>query len=212
MNAADTPFLAIDVETTGLDPARHKPLELGLALITPDLDVAARTSWIIPWRPESLLALRRDAGEHVDAMHETSGLWRDCAETPGNLYAMMTADALPLLWPGYRDVMDWVGTHAPHPGIPLLGSSVHFDAHWAAAWFPCLLHTPEMGARTHRLADISAVRELLTRWAPHIVRDAPGSRKLHRVDPDLDDTLAEARHYRDALGLTWTNAPEAAAS
>ena len=201
MNAVDTPFLAVDLETTGLDPTRHKPLELGLALVTPDLTVTTRASWVIPWRPESIPALRRDAGEHVDAMHEASGLWRDCAAAAGNLYAMLRGQDLPTVWGRYAEVIAWVYEHAAHPAIPLLGSSVHFDARWLDAWFPHVL-APHGDTRTHRLADISALRELLTRWAPHIAAAAPGGRKLHRVDPDLDDTLAEARHYRDALGLT----------
>lgn len=198
----DTPFLLVDVETSGLDPHHSfsRPLELGLALVTPDLAIVDRYSWVIPYRPADVDVLREHASYRVQEMHDASGLWDACRD-PAGFFAVDGSAGIRHS-PLHADITTWVHEHAPDVSVPLLGSSIHFDARWLVAWLPGVLTGPMGEPRTHRLADVSAMRELLARWAPAIVDTAPGPRRLHRVDPDMDDTLAEARHYRDALGLT----------
>jgi oligoribonuclease len=205
MNAL--PLLMVDVETSGLDPRTAVLLEVGFAVVTPDRDIVERASWVVPYTPGSIANARRRADPIVQAMHDTSGLWKACASDRagsgvGYLSALDAAhdDGWRYQWPAHREVIDWVTTHAGDPQIPLCGSSVHFDKHWLEMWFPEITT-----GRTHRLPDPSGMRELLQRWGPRgreIVESRPAARKLHRVDPDIDDTLAELRHYRDALGLT----------
>ena len=81
---------------------------------------------------------------------------------------------------------------------PLAGSSVHFDRGWLERHLPRLVE-----GRTYRLADVSAMRELVSRFGPvghRLVATRPSAPvKAHRVDPDLDASLAELRHYRDAV-------------
>jgi oligoribonuclease (3'-5' exoribonuclease) len=202
----DTPFLLCDVETSGLDPRGAVLLEIGLAVVSPDLDMVDRRSWVVPYMPASVGHVRAKADPIVQAMHDTSGLWKACTtDLPGRGLSHLSAalDAASGLWrsawPAHQEVLDWVAAHAADPAIPLTGSSVHFDQRWLEVWFPEILE-----GRTHRLPDPSGLREMLDRWkpcGPQIVAGRPPARKLHRVDPDIDDTLGEMRHYRDALGL-----------
>jgi oligoribonuclease len=205
----DTPFLFCDVETTCLDEqADHAAiLEIGFALVSPDLDVIERASWVMPHFRTMIDHFRAEADQVVRDMHDASGLWDACV-------AAFEDDAHPPHPLG--EACAWVATHASDPTIPLTGSSVHFDARWLDRFGTAAV----MAGRTHRLPDPSGLREMLDRWkprGPQIVAGRPPARKLHRVDADIDDTIAEMRYYRDALGLgapppVWTATPNVMAS
>lgn len=191
-----TPYLLADIETSGLEERTDYLLEVGLAVVTHDLDtIVARQSWVWPWSPTLLNPGRDRAHPDVQAMHDRTGLWDDCV-------AAYRAAATPA-----AEIAAWVAEHTT-PAMPLTGSSVHFDARWLALWVPAVVRD-----RTYRLVDVSAIREWLARTpvgAP-IVAARPPAVKAHRVDPDIDDTLAELRHYWRALGLEGVT-PETAVS
>lgn len=184
-----TDLLFVDLETTGLEPQYGKILEIGYVLTTPDLAVKDRASWVIPYPAEMVRSLRDNAPEVVRVMHDASGLWQACADADGKIPVAGAGPAVVALardWPIQRAEGD----------VPLAGSSVHFDRAWLAE------HThfdKVLSGRTHRLADVSAMREFLERWVPHVVEARPPAVKRHRVDSDLDDTLSEVRHYRQAI-------------
>lgn len=186
MSISETPLLLVDVECSGLDERTGRLLEVGLAVVTHDLDtIVARQSWVWPWPALTIRDARDRAHPDVRSMHDRTGLWDDCT-------AAHRAAATPA-----AEIAAWVAEHTT-PAMPLTGSSVHFDARWLALWVPAVVRD-----RTYRLVDVSAIREWLARTpvgAP-IVAARPPAVKAHRVDPDIDDTLAELRHYRDSLGL-----------
>lgn len=189
-------LLFVDLETTGLDPrARYAGiLEIGLRLVSPDLDVLAARSWVVPYPGEWIRTARAAADEPVREMHDASGLWTECADR-----AFVDADH------PFVDALRWVRTLEARE-VPLAGSSVHFDRGWLDRHLPRLLE-----GRTHRLADVSAMRELLARFGPtgrRLVATRPSAPvKAHRVDPDLDASLAELRHYRNVIvtGLAFAS-------
>jgi oligoribonuclease len=196
----DTPLLLVDVETSGLDERQHHLLEVGFAVVTANLsEITARASWVIPYRPSVLDDIRtHEADDTVRAMHDASGLWDACRAESATVALAAVGRGI-----GGTDIGEhithWVTEHAGDPAIPLCGSSVAFDARWLQAWLPKVVE-----GRTHRLPDPSGVREILERWGQRgqdIVASRPPARKLHRVDADIDDTLAELWHYRDALGF-----------
>ena len=64
--ASDVPFLFVDVETDTTDAAHAHLLEVGFAVVTPDLrDVTARASWVVPYAPATLDTIRRQAAPVV---------------------------------------------------------------------------------------------------------------------------------------------------
>ena len=101
------------------------------------------------------------------------------------------------------DIETWIRTHGLL--LPLAGSSVHFDRTWLTEWMPQLA-----ALTSYRNVDVSTLKELLARWSPDLATAAPGSRKLHRADPDIDDSIAELAYYRTALHLDPTRKPIAA--
>ncbi len=182
-----TPLLLCDLETTGLEERTEYLLEVGLAVVTPDLTtITARQSWVMPWAPALLDPARDRAHPAVQAMHDRTGLWDECRAA----FAAGRPSPVP-------EIGAWVAEHTT-PGMPLAGSSVAFDARWLAVWAPKVT-----AGRTYRLVDASGIREFLGRSTvgAAVVASRPAPVKAHRVDPDIDDTLAELRHYRDALGL-----------
>ena len=57
---------------------------------------------------------------------------------------------------------------------------------------------PELEAYLHyRNVDVSTVKELLRRWLPNVVSSKPAKRNLHRALDDIQDSIAELKHYRD---------------
>lgn len=206
MTDTRVPLLFVDLETTCLDERSPdaRILEVGVALTSPDLDVIERASWVVPFDTSTVRWMMGRADEWVLAQHSTSGLWDACtAACDGSPRHSSHLGGLIGVWEAAEE---WMIRHAPDAAIPLTGSSVHFDYRWLREFNSPLLKAvdPETGGyvnRTHRLPDSSSTREWLARWAPHIVAGAPGGRKLHRVDPDIEDSIEEARYYRDALGL-----------
>lgn len=184
-----TPLLFVDLETTGLDPRTRWAgiLELGLRLVDgDDLDVVQSASWVVTYRPATVATMRAAADDYVRGMHDASGLWRECSRL----------DPAPIH--PFTDALQWVRMVAADPAIPLCGSSVHFDRGWLAVHLPRILE-----GRTHRLADVSSMREILLRFGEPgraLVEARPRPQEAaHRVDADLDATLAELRHYRAGI-------------
>lgn len=189
-----TDFLAlgIDLETTGLPDDQPgglyrggRILEVGLALVRPDLSIAA--AWNSAIRPDvPVEILRAECLPVVREMHDASGLWAECEQ------GMSLADAV-------ADALDWLAGHGVQRGeLPLFGSSVHFDREW-------LKHgkAGEIDAYAHyRNIDVSTVKLLAAAWCPGWVPDlAP--RRAHRGIPDLMDTLDELRAYREVVWVEW---------
>ena len=197
-----TPVLLwADVESDGLGPSARL-LEIGLRTTDADLTTLAERSWVIPYRPTEMGHLRRSADPVVQAMHDTSGLWKDCVrlwessdqhreETPLDREYFWRRDIA-------SEILDWVRVNAPGK-LPLAGSSVRADRDWLTAWawgLDDLLH--------YRIVDVSTVKTLMHLWAKDRLADAPVPAKRHRVMPDLDDSVQELKFYRSILGLDVT--------
>lgn len=172
----------IDVETTGLE---GRILEIGVLRTRADLTVIDNFVSLVgpPLSTEELAELPQIVLE----MHTKNGLIRELAMTPG-LPGAAEVD----------NVLQWWLMERGRGGDPkyLAGSSVHFDLARMKE------HLPRSAASFHyRLADVSALREFVRRWAPQHTEpvEALPQRKQHRVVPDLDDSLMLARYYQGVL-------------
>lgn len=198
-----TDFLAlgINLETTGLTDDQPgglyrggRILEIGLALVRPDLTIHAAWHQVI--RPDvPVEILRAECLPVVREMHDASGLWTECEQ------GAPLADAV-------ADALDWLAGHGVQRGeLPLFGSSVHTDREW-------LKHgkAGEIERYAHyRNIDVSTIKTLAAAWWPQWV---PGltPRKAHRVGPDILDSRDELICYRDRvfrrIPVTFTGAAE----
>jgi oligoribonuclease len=168
----------VDVESTGLEPELDHILEIGLIITDDDLNEVARWSGTI-WTPNSNLTRLYD-NEIVRSMHTKNGL----------LEAVKSDEALELA----KAQQELLMMMDPYSDVPMCGSSVHFDRAMLRRWLPAF-----EACFHYRNIDVSTVKELVVRWWPSLVLRRPEDRKLHRVIPDIEDSIAELGFYRNCI-------------
>lgn len=173
-------LIALDFETTGLDPAAGaEPIELAVVVLTDDFRELGSAEWLIKpsdaadWDLPALtmhLALRQ-------------GL-------PGGLAALCTR------WGRGRgevgaDLEAWLSLFKDRGPLHLLGNSIHFNRGFLRHYWP---NVEQMFH--HRHLDVSSVRMLGERVTgrPPTPGEAP-----HRAMADVRRSIAELKYWTDAL-------------
>ncbi len=170
----------IDLEMTGLDPAREQIVEIAAVVTDAELEeLDAGVSFVV--RPDDLTILE-GMDEVVVRMHTESGLLTDI---PNGITLAEAGD----------QVLAYIRGHVPEPGrAPLAGSSVYVDRGFIARYLPAL------DAHLHyRLVDVSTIKELARRWYPRAYFNSPAKSGGHRALADIRESIAELRYYRDTL-------------
>lgn len=190
-------FVMIDTETFGLDPNQDFIIELGVLIVDMELETIDRKSWMVWDTPEydrRFQQLEEDArngdetSKYVWDMHAKSGLW-DAASSFGLPVEDVTNEAA-----------NFLEGHGVGKSDPMVGSSVQFDRQMLLAQMP-LVHEQF----SYRNIDSSTIKELCRRLNPKIYEKLDATThpmKIHRVDPDLDDSREELRFYID--NFLWT--------
>lgn len=162
---------------TGLDPERHRILEIAALITDDDLNLIAEGPDLVVFQPPEVLA---GMDETVRAMHDGSGLLKQVAESPLDLAA------------AGRRTLAFLKEHLTKPGaVPLCGNSIGADRRFLARYLPDIedfLH--------YRSIDVSTVKELARRWRPETYEQAPEKSKKHRALDDIYESLEELRWYR----------------
>jgi oligoribonuclease len=170
----------MDLEMTGLDPARHVILEIATLVTDDELAVVEEGPDLVVSAPEEALAAME---EPVRSMHAKSGL-----------RAAVDGSSLTLEEAGAR-TLDFISSHVPQPGTaPLCGNSIGTDRRFLAAYLPAIenyLH--------YRSIDVSTVKELCRRWYPAAFAAAPEKASGHRALDDIRESVAELAYYRSAI-------------
>jgi oligoribonuclease len=176
-------FIWCDIETSGLIPETGLILEIGFIITDTEfneIDANAWTVWDTPTYDDFkfdsfILNMHGDTG---------SGLITDARGSGWTLKDVK------------EDVLTWLHGHGiKNNKEPMCGSSVHFDQMWL------LHHMPEVANQFHyRHIDTSTVKELCRRLNPSLYAKLDKyttKRELHRVLPDLEDTISEAKFYSE---------------
>jgi oligoribonuclease len=170
----------MDLEMTGLDPARHTIVEIATVITDDDLQPLGDG-------PDLVVHATK---EQLDAMEP---IVRDMHTRSGLLEAI-TASTLSLEDAG-RQTLDFIKAHVPESGtVPLCGSSIGTDRRFLAAQLPDVenwLH--------YRCIDVSTIKELCRRWYPRAFKGAPPKRTSHRALDDIRESIAELAYYRTAI-------------
>ncbi|MGH9128615.1 MAG: oligoribonuclease [Acidimicrobiales bacterium] len=179
----------MDLEMTGLDPARHVIVEIATLVTDDELAVVAEgPDLVIATAPEAIAAIE----EPVLTMHTKSGL-----------LAAIAASSVSLADAGAA-TLEFVRSHAPEQGtVPLCGNSIDTDRRFLAAYLP-ELH----GYFHYRSVDVSSVKELCRRWYPVAFRQAPHKACGHRALDDIRESVAELAYYRQAIFRVGDTASE----
>ena len=170
----------IDLEMTGLDPARHTIVEIASIVTDDDLTVIEEgPDLVVHATPEQLAEM----DDYVLAMHSRSGL---LAATEASTYTLADAGAQTLVF---------LQKHIRQPGtVPLAGNSIGTDRRFLARFLPDIenyLH--------YRSVDVSTVKELCRRWRPEVYKAAPTKKGGHRALQDIRESVGELAYYRNAI-------------
>ncbi len=170
----------MDLEMTGLDPARHVIVEIATIVTDDDLEIVAEGPDLVVHATEAELA---EMDDYVRAMHTDSGL-------------LETINASPLsLTEAGEATLAFLRQQIPEPrSVPLCGNSIGTDRRFLATYLP------EIENHLHyRSVDVSTIKELGRRWSPTVVKRAPDKAGSHRALDDIRESIEELRYYRRTM-------------
>jgi oligoribonuclease len=167
----------MDLEMTGLDPAKCVVLEIATIVTESDLTVVAEGPDLVVHASEEELA---GMAPVVREMHAKSGLTERVRKSRTAL-----ADA-------ESQTLAFVKKHCRQKGIhPLCGNSIGTDRRFVAVYMPRIdRHL------SYRMIDVSSVKELAKRWYPKEYDARPEKKKGHRALADIRESIEELRHWR----------------
>lgn len=174
-------LLWIDIETTGLDPKRNRPLEIAFALTDPKLKIIESDSHLIQWSAEARDEIKRTTSDYIREMHEKSGLWKDAVTGNAGCVPIMDVEGclVRMIMTAEKDADCWFP-------CKLAGSKPSFDREWLVSWFPHLARIPH-----YRDFDMNTVRSLLR--LPKGWGRTEGEERPHRAHDDLMEDIGGLR-------------------
>jgi oligoribonuclease len=177
----------MDLEMTGLDPTSDVIIEIATLITDDDLELVAEGPDIVIHAAEDRLAAMVPV---VVEMHAASGL-TEAVRT--STISLAEAGALTLAF---------LQAHVPKGEVPLCGNSIGTDRRFLQEYLPDV-----EGWFHYRNVDVSTIKELVRRWRPEVLAQAPEKESNHRAMDDVRASVDELRHYRAALFATPTQAP-----
>ena len=168
----------MDLEMTGLEPARHVIVEIATLVTDDDLNVIAEGPDLVVHQDDDALALMDQV---VIDMHTKSGLLDAIRSS-----TMSLEDA-------GRQTLEFIKSHVTEARrVPLCGNSIGMDRRFLAAYLP------EIEEYLHyRSVDVSTVKELVKRWYPGLNNTRPRKAGAHRAMDDVLESIAEMKFYRE---------------
>jgi oligoribonuclease len=170
----------MDLEMTGLNPARDAIVEMATIVTDDELEIVAEGPDLVIATPPEALAGMSDV---VKTMHTRSGLLGAIAQSTITLDEAGAA------------TLAFIKEHVPDAKtVPLCGNSIATDRRFLAAYLP------EIDEWLHyRSIDVSTVKELCRRWYPADYSAAPDKKGGHRALDDIRESIEELRYYRKAI-------------
>jgi oligoribonuclease len=191
MRSVLTVLVWMDLEMTGLDPARHVIVEIATLITDDDLNILAEG-------PDLVVHADDDALAHMEPvvveMHTRSGLLDSIRSS-----TMSLADA-------GAQTLEFIQAHVTEARrVPLCGNSIGMDRRFLAAYLP------EIEEYLHyRSVDVSTVKELVKRWYPSLNNSRPRKAGSHRALDDIRESVAEMKFYRENVFVREIAPPAAA--
>ncbi|MEO1575386.1 MAG: oligoribonuclease [Pseudomonadota bacterium] len=166
----------IDLEMTGLDTVHDHIIEIATVVTDVHLNALAEGPVIAIHQPDAVLDGMDDWNTR---QHGESGLTdrvRDSSAT--------AADAS-------RETLEFLAAWVPAGASPMCGNSICQDRRFLARLMP------DLEAHFHyRNLDVSTLKELARRWAPHVEAGVKKS-SAHLALADIYDSINELKHYRE---------------
>ena len=170
----------MDLEMTGLEPARDVIVEIATLVTDDELNIVAEGPDLVVRQDDDVLALM---DPYVREMHSRSGL---LPAIRGSSITLEDAGT---------QTLAFIKQHAPtERTVPLCGNSIGTDRRFLAAYLPDIenwLH--------YRCVDVSSVKELVRRWYPQVRSERPRKAGSHRALDDIRESVNELRYYREKV-------------
>jgi len=178
----------MDLEMTGLDPAKDVIVEIATIVTDDELNIVAEGPDLVVHAESARL---RAMDQVVVDMHTRSGL----------LDAIAASD-IDLAQAGAR-TLEFIKAWVPEARkVPLCGNSIGMDRRFLAAYLPEIenwLH--------YRSVDVSSVKELVKRWYPAVDAARLTKQRTHRALDDIRASIEELRYYRQHVFVAPPAAP-----
>lgn len=168
----------MDMEMTGLDPAKERIIEMATIITDGQLaEIAIGPSLVVHQGDDVLAAMDDWNKKH----HGGSGLVERVKAS-----TISDADA-------EAQTLAFINAHCGAKERPVLaGNSIHQDRRFIRRYMPAL------DARLHyRMVDVSTVKELARRWYPQVAARQPSKNETHRALDDIRESIDELRYYRN---------------
>ncbi len=165
----------IDLEMTGLEPARDRIIEIATVVTDAQLNVLAEGPVFAIWQEPSMLAT-------MDAwnvrQHNQSGLVKRVQEQG---ISEQIAESR---------TIEFLQKYVDSGHSPMCGNSICQDRRFLVRYMPSL------AAFFHyRNLDVSTLKELAKRWKPEIMSGLTKESR-HLALADIYDSIAELKYYR----------------
>jgi len=167
----------MDLEMTGLDPAKDVIVEIATLVTDDELEIVAEGPDLVVHQPPAALEGMEPV---VLEMHSASGLLTAIAASTTSLEEAGKA------------TLDFIREHVPEARtVPLCGNSIGTDRRFLAVYLT------EIEEYLHyRSVDVSTIKELTRRWYPGALDAVPRKATAHRALDDIRESIEELRWYR----------------
>lgn len=178
MSTQNERLIWIDLEMTGLDPARDRIIEIATIVTDSQLNVIAEGPVMAIHQSDEQLSLMDDWNTRT---HGGTGLTERVRQS-----RVSTREA-------EEATLHFLEQHIEKGASPMCGNSVHQDRRF-------MQHEMQtLEAFFHyRNLDVSTLKELARRWKPSILSGL-GKKGTHLALDDIRDSIEELRYYREHL-------------
>lgn len=173
--ARDDRLIWIDLEMTGLEPAKERIIEMAIIITDAQLNTLAESPVLVVNQPNSI----------IDAMDE----WNTRQHGGSGLIDRVKASTLNDAQ-AEAQMLEFLRQHTDPQTSPMCGNSVHQDRRFLNLYMPALedyFH--------YRNLDVSTLKELVRRWRPDLVAGLK-KKGSHIALDDIRDSIEELRYYR----------------
>lgn len=168
----------IDLEMTGLDPDRHRIIEIATVVTDKELTVLAEGPMLAIHQPDEVLAAM---DEWNTRQHASSGLTERVRSS-----RIFEQEA-------EQQTLEFLRQHVDQGTSPICGNSICQDRRFL------IRHMPELAAYFHyRNLDVSTLKILAKLWLPE-VGNRFEKKSVHLALADIHDSIRELRFYREHL-------------